>query len=57
MSPKAHGSCNHPVQSKLRYGCDVETADRICKSYIFSLHSTNEVAISSITPLTAVYAM
>ena len=57
MSPKAHGSCNQPVQSKLRYGCDVETADRICKSCLLALLSTNEVAISSITPLTAVYDM
>ena len=30
MSQKAHGTCDKPVQSNLRYGCDVETADRIC---------------------------
>jgi len=30
MSAKAHGTCVQPVQSALRFGCDVETADRIC---------------------------
>ena len=30
MSPKAHGTTATPVQSALRWGCDTETADRIC---------------------------
>ena len=30
MSKKAHGTCTKPVQSDLLYGCDAETADRIC---------------------------
>ena len=30
MSQKAHGTTETPVQSTLRYGCDVKTADRIC---------------------------
>lgn len=30
MSKKAHGTSHHPVQQKLRYGCDVSLADRIC---------------------------
>lgn len=30
MSPKAHGTSATPVQTELRWGCDYETADRIC---------------------------
>jgi hypothetical protein len=30
MSPKAHGTTASPVQQKLRWGVDRETADRIC---------------------------
>jgi len=30
MSPKAHGTCPQPVQQKLRWGCDLRTADNIC---------------------------
>jgi len=30
MSKKAHGTSAVPVQSKLRWGCDVATADKIC---------------------------
>ncbi len=30
MSQKAHGTCDKPVQSSLRWGCDVKLADRIC---------------------------
>ena len=30
MSPKAHGTSETPVQENLRWGCDRETADRIC---------------------------
>ena len=30
MSPKAHGTSDKPVQSKLRWGCDPKLADRIC---------------------------
>mmetsp|Transcript_591 Transcript_591/g.1157 ORF Transcript_591/g.1157 Transcript_591/m.1157 type:complete len:185 (-) Transcript_591:61-615(-) len=30
MSPKEHGTSNTPVQQNLRWGCDFETADRIC---------------------------
>ena len=30
MSEKAHGTSDTPVQSKLRFECDVATADRIC---------------------------
>merc|ERR1719359_2495224 len=30
MSEKAHGTCEKPVQSDLRWSCDNETADRIC---------------------------
>jgi hypothetical protein len=29
MDPKAHGTSEKPVQTKLRWNCDVETADRI----------------------------
>ena len=30
MSAKAHGSTETPCQDNLRYGCDFETADRVC---------------------------
>jgi hypothetical protein len=30
MNPKAHGTCENPVMKKLRWGCDYNTADRIC---------------------------
>eukprot|EP00746_Dinoflagellata_sp_MGD_P019647 gnl/MRDRNA2_/MRDRNA2_145658_c0_seq1.p1 gnl/MRDRNA2_/MRDRNA2_145658_c0~~gnl/MRDRNA2_/MRDRNA2_145658_c0_seq1.p1 ORF type:complete len:323 (+),score=47.82 gnl/MRDRNA2_/MRDRNA2_145658_c0_seq1:53-1021(+) len=30
MAPKAHGTCPKPVQNDLKWGCDKETADRIC---------------------------
>jgi len=30
MKPKAHGTSEYPVQEDLLWGCDVETADRIC---------------------------
>ena len=30
MSKKAHGTSEFPVQSKLRWNCDVKLADRIC---------------------------
>ena len=30
MKQKSHGTSETPVQSNLRWGCDVETADRIC---------------------------
>lgn len=30
MSQKAHGTSEKPVQSKLRWNCDYQTADRIC---------------------------
>jgi len=30
MSKKAHGTSATPVQANLRWGCDFETADRIC---------------------------
>merc|ERR1711953_298077 len=29
-SPKSHGTSNTPVQTNLRWGCDFDTADRIC---------------------------
>jgi peptide methionine sulfoxide reductase MsrB len=30
MAPKAHGTCEQPVQSELRWKCDSQLADRIC---------------------------
>ena len=30
MKQKEHGTSNTPVQKNLRWGCDIETADRIC---------------------------
>ena len=30
MSKKEHGTSHRAVQKNLKYGCDVETADRIC---------------------------
>merc|ERR1712100_437405 len=30
MSPKVHGTSDTPVQSDLRWNCDVKTADKIC---------------------------
>jgi hypothetical protein len=30
MKKKAHGTSDFPVQSNLKYGCDVALADRIC---------------------------
>ena len=30
MAPKAHGTCDRPVQDKLRWDCDRTVADRIC---------------------------
>lgn len=34
MSPKAHGTSEKPVQKKLRWGCDYDTADR--SKYLYS---------------------
>jgi hypothetical protein len=31
MAPKAHGTSQTPVQANLRWGCDVELADRYVK--------------------------
>ena len=30
MSPKAHGTCTSAPQARLRWGCDLKTADHIC---------------------------
>ena len=30
MAPKAHGTSEKPVQDNLRWGCDFQTADKIC---------------------------
>ena len=30
MKQKQHGTSNTPVQDNLRWGCDGDTADRIC---------------------------
>jgi hypothetical protein len=30
MKQKSHGTCDAPVMKNLRWGCDYETADRIC---------------------------
>lgn len=30
MKPKEHGTSHTPVQENLRWGCDYDTADRIC---------------------------
>eukprot|EP01094_Clydonella_sp_ATCC50884_P001497 TRINITY_DN1111_c0_g1_i1.p1 TRINITY_DN1111_c0_g1~~TRINITY_DN1111_c0_g1_i1.p1 ORF type:complete len:166 (-),score=53.05 TRINITY_DN1111_c0_g1_i1:218-715(-) len=30
MRPRAHGTCDRPVQEELRWGVDRSTADRIC---------------------------
>lgn len=30
MKPKAHGTCDRPVQDNLRWKCDQNVADRIC---------------------------
>ena len=30
MAPKAHGTCTQAVMKNLRWGCDWDTADRIC---------------------------
>jgi len=30
MSKKAHGTCDKPVMKNLKWGCDWNTADRIC---------------------------
>ena len=30
MSNKAHGTSEKPVMDNLRFGCDFETADKIC---------------------------
>jgi len=30
MAPKAHGTSHTPVQDNLRWGCNQDTADRIC---------------------------
>jgi hypothetical protein len=40
MSKKKHGTSETPVQKALRWGCDWDTADRICNfnvSYLFSV--------------------
>jgi len=34
MSQKAHGTSDEPVMKELRWKCDYDTADRICKSPI-----------------------
>lgn len=40
MRKKRHGTSDTPVMSKLRWGCDVATADRICnKNRHFAEHS------------------
>lgn len=30
FSPKEHGTCSQPVMRNLKWGCDYNTADRIC---------------------------
>ena len=30
MQQKAHGTCDKPVMDNLKFGCDFDTADRIC---------------------------
>lgn len=30
MKQRAHGTSDRPVQDKLKFGCDIETADKIC---------------------------
>eukprot|EP01006_Ploeotia_vitrea_P064202 TRINITY_DN87242_c0_g1_i1.p1 TRINITY_DN87242_c0_g1~~TRINITY_DN87242_c0_g1_i1.p1 ORF type:complete len:214 (+),score=13.88 TRINITY_DN87242_c0_g1_i1:69-710(+) len=30
MKPKAHGTCVSRLPTKLRWGCDLDTADRVC---------------------------
>ena len=30
MAPKAHGTSEKPVMKELKWGCDYDTADRIC---------------------------
>lgn len=39
MSQKKHGTSETPVQKDLRWGCDFETADRICN---FNRHYAGE---------------
>jgi len=40
MKKKAHGTSETPVQDNLRWGCDFETADRICnKNRHYAEHS------------------
>ena len=41
MSQKAHGTSEKPVQEKLRWNCDFQTADRICNFNRYA-HNTIE---------------
>jgi hypothetical protein len=36
MSAKEHGTSHTPVQDDLRWGCDGETADKICKKRVMA---------------------
>ena len=52
MSKKEHGTSKTPVQKNLRWGCDFDTADRICNFNVrirvpfdFILLSTHIVGI------------
>jgi peptide methionine sulfoxide reductase MsrB len=46
MSPKAHGTSEVPVQKNLRWGCDYDTADRICN---FNRHYAEHAGYFSTT--------
>merc|ERR1719310_785909 len=54
MAPKAHGTCEAPVQKDLLYGCDFETADRIC---CFNRHYAEHSGYSFQHPRTFVAEM
>ena len=49
MSQKAHGTTATPCQQNLKYGCDFETADRIC---CYNRHYAEHSGYSFISPRT-----
>ena len=49
MSQKAHGTCEKPVMDNLLYGCDFETADKIC---CFNRHYAEHSGYAFMNPRT-----
>ena len=54
MRQKGHGTYLQPVQSQLRFGCDVKTADRICNQ---NRHNAENAGYFAYKPRTFIKAV